>query len=93
MLILSIYKITKFSDDGDLGLNVVEAQLQSDLDAVAQWISSSRLCSNVVNSSAMLIGSQPKISGRTLDVSIRGTVLNLSSVSWCYYGFVIIMVT
>ena len=52
--------------------------MQSDWDAVAQWISSSGLCLNVVKSSTMLTGSQPRISGRTLNVSIGGTVLNLA---------------
>jgi len=46
------------------------------LDAVAQWISSSRLCLNVVKSNALLIGSQQRLSDKTLTVSIGGTVLN-----------------
>jgi len=52
-----------------LDLNVVQTQLQLDLNAVAQWISSSRLCLNVVKSNGML-------SGKALTVSIGSTVLN-----------------
>ena len=62
--------------------------MQSDWDAVAQWISSSGLCLNVVKSSTMLTGSQPRISGRTLNVSIGGTVLNLAK-SVRYLGVII----
>jgi len=69
------------SDDAELhfshpDLNVVQTQLQLDLNAVAQWISSSCLCLNVVKSNAMLIGSQQRLSGKALTVLIGGTVLN-----------------
>jgi len=49
--------------------------LQLDLNTVAQWISSSCLCLNVVKSNAMLIGSKQRLSGKALTVSIGSTVL------------------
>jgi len=69
-----------YADDSELhyshsDLGVVEAQVQSDLDKVVQWMSSSYLCLNVVKSTAMLIGSQQIISGKSFNVSIGGTAL------------------
>jgi len=73
--------LDSYVDDSELlfshsDLSVVQTQLQLDLDAVAQWISSSRLCLNIVKSNALLIGSQQRLSGKTLTVSTGGTVLN-----------------
>ena len=70
-----------YADDAELhyshsDLGVVEAQVQSDLDKVAQWISSSHLCLNVVKSTAMLIGSRQRISGKSFNVSIGGMALS-----------------
>jgi len=72
----SIVTMDLYADDSELhyshsDLGVVEAQVQSDLDKVAWWMmSSSHLCLNVVKSTAMLIGSQQKISGKNFNVSI-----------------------
>jgi len=54
--------IDLYADDTELhcshsDLSVVEAQVQSDLNRVAQWMGSSHLCLNAVKSNAMLIGS------------------------------------
>ena len=69
-----------YADDAELHFShVVQSQL--DLNAVAQWISSSCLCLNVVKSTAMLIGRQQRLSGKTMTVSIGGTVLNQVQVS------------
>jgi len=53
----------------------VEAQVQSDLNGVARWMGSSRLCLNAVKSTAMLIGSRQRVSSKTFSVSIGGTDL------------------
>ena len=70
-----------YADDAELhyshsDLGVVEAQVQSDLDKIARWISSSHLCLNVVKSTAMLIGSRQRISGKSFNVSIGGMALS-----------------
>ena len=70
-----------YADDAELhyshsDLGVVEAQVQSDLDKVARWISSSHLCLNVVKLTAMLIGSRQRISGKSFNVSIGGMALS-----------------
>ena len=57
-------------------LRVVENGLQSDLNSVATWLGSSRLCLNVDKSSCMLIGSRQRVAGQTLSVSIGGSVLS-----------------
>jgi len=66
--------IDLYADDVELhyshlDLTVVEAQVQSDLDRVAQWIISSHLCLNVVKSTYMLIGSRQRILGKSFNVS------------------------
>ncbi|MCY3928860.1 MAG: reverse transcriptase domain-containing protein [Acidobacteria bacterium] len=64
-----------YADDAELhcshsDLHVVETCLQSDLDAVATWLHSSRLCLNVGKSNCMLIGSHQKVADKTLHVSV-----------------------
>ena len=49
---------------------------RSNLDTVALCLRSSQLCLNVVKSNAMLIGSHQRIAGKSLNVSVGGTVLN-----------------
>jgi len=87
--------IDLYADDAELhyshlDLAVVEAQVQSDLDRVAQWISSSHLCVNVVKSTSMLIGSRQRILGKSFNVSVGGTAIALSQVSSVQYLGVII---
>ena len=70
-----------YADDAELyfcgsNLRVVENGLQSDLNSVATWLGSSRLCLNVDKSSCMLIGSRQRVAGQTLSVSIGGRVLS-----------------
>ena len=70
-----------YADDAELhfcgsDLRVVENGLQSDLNSVATWLGSSRLCLNVDKSSCMLIGSRQRVAGQTLSVSIGGSVLS-----------------
>ena len=74
-----------YADDAELhfshpDLNVVQTQLQLDLNAVAQWINSSRLCLNVVKSNAMLIGSQQRLSGKALTFQL---VVQFESARYC----------
>ena len=64
--ILVLYAVDAELNFSHLGLNVVQTQLRLDLNAVAQWICSSRLCLNVVKCNAMLIGSQQSLSGKAL---------------------------
>ena len=69
-----------YADDAELhcshpDLSMVEAHVQSDLDAVALWLCSSHLCLNVMKSNAMLIGSRQKISNKALNVSAGGAAL------------------
>ena len=55
---------------------MVEAQVQSHLDAVASWLCSSYLCLNVLKFNAMLLNWEPpKISNKTLNVSVEGAAL------------------
>ena len=54
----------------------MEAHVQCDLYAVALWLHSSQLRLNVVKSNAMLIGGHQRIAGKSLNVSVGGTVLN-----------------
>ena len=79
-----------YADDGELhgshsDLDVVEAHVQYDLNAVALWLRSSQLHLKVVRSNAMLIGSHQRIAGKSLNVSIGGTVLNQVNSVW-YLG-------
>ena len=69
-----------YADDAELhyshpDLDVVEAYVQSDLDAVALWLCSSHLCLNVIKSNVMLIGSRQKILNKSLNVSVGGAAL------------------
>ena len=85
--------IDLYADDAELhyshlDLTVVEVQVQSDLDRVAQGISSSHLCLNVVKLTSMLIGSRQRILGKSFNVSVGGTALSqVSSVR--YLGVII----
>ena len=69
-----------YADDAELhcshsDLCVVETCLQSDLDAVAAWLRSSRLCLNVGKSNCMLIGSRQRVANKSLHVSVGGNRL------------------
>ena len=44
--------------------------MQSDLDNVAYWLCSFRLCLNVIKSNSMLIGSRQRIAIKTLNVTV-----------------------
>ena len=70
-----------YADDAEMhcsdsDLQTVENCLQSDLTSVATWLGSSRLCLNVDKSNCMLIGSRQRVAGRTLSVSVGGSVLS-----------------
>ena len=70
-----------YADDAELhcsysDLGAMDAHVQSDLNVVALWLCSSQLCLSVVKSNAMLIGSHERIAGKSLNVSVGGTVLN-----------------
>ena len=71
-------------------LGTMEAHVQSNLDAVALWLCSSQLCLNVVKSNAMLIGSHQRTAGKSLNVSVGGTVLNQFN-SVCTWVFQLIL--
>ena len=69
-----------YADDAEMhcnhsDLNVVETCLQSDLDCVATWLHSSRLCLNVDKSNCMLIGCRQRVAGKELNVSVGGNML------------------
>jgi len=69
-----------YADDAEMhcshsDLSVVESYLQSDLDAVTHWQFSALFKKNIVKSNSMLIGSHQRIANKTLDVSIRSTIL------------------
>ena len=69
-----------FADDAELhyshsDLCVVETRLQSDLDSVADWLDSSRLCLNVEKSNCMLIGSRQRVANKGLGISVGGNML------------------
>ena len=82
-----------YADDAELhcchsDLCVVETCLQSDLDAVAAWLRSSRLCLNVGKSNCMLIGSRQRVANKSLHVSVGGNrSTQVNSVR--YLGFLI----
>jgi len=69
-----------YTDDAEMhcshsDLGAVEKCLQSDLDNVAHWLCSPRLCLNVMSNS-MLIGSHQRIANKILNVTFGGKVLN-----------------
>ena len=49
--------------------------MQSDLDSVAAWLHSSRLCLNVDKSNCMLIGSRQRVADKELNISVGGNFL------------------
>ena len=61
---------------------------QSDLDAVAAWLHSSRLCLNVGKSNCMLIGSRQRLANQSLNVFISGNRLTQAN-SVRYLGILI----
>ena len=65
--VVKYFILDLYADHSDLG--VVETCLQSDLDDVAHWLCSSRLCLNVVKSNSMVIGSRQRIANKTLNVA------------------------
>ena len=78
--LMRVKGLNLYADDAELhcshpDLSMVETHVQSDLDAVASWLCSSRLCLNVLKSNAMLIGSRQKISNKALNVSVGGAAL------------------
>jgi len=69
-----------YADDAEMhcshsDLGVVEKCLQSDLNNVAHWLCSSRLCLNVVKSNSKLIGSHQRITNKILNVTVGGKEL------------------
>ena len=59
-----------------ISVGIAEVHVQFDLDAVALWFRISQLCFNVVKSNAILIGSHQRISSKSFNVLVGGTILN-----------------
>ena len=79
-LLITYCLLDLFADDAELhyshsDLCVVETCLQSDLDSVADWLDSSRLCLNVEKSNCMLIGSRQRVANKGLGISVGGNML------------------
>ena len=68
-----------YADDAELHYSHSDVHMKSciqmDLDAVALWLQSSRLCLNVIKSKCMLVGSRQKLMGKSFNVSVGRALL------------------
>ena len=71
--VITLCYLDLYADDAELhysysDLYVAENCLHSDLDAVAAWLSSCRLCLNVGKSNCMFIESRQRVANKSLHI-------------------------